>query len=326
MPKIYIEQDSAKVTPYWIEGTMDVLVQTKTSYDTRYINPAVDTLGQLIDNGNTIYRVRPYGYLYAIFVPAATSGVITVPLKFGSDGDNGTGEKRVTYTGTGGFTVGEEVRGSTGGRAIVVAEDTVGDTLDVNYLTPTALSGTITGEVSAATATFSSEANLVAGYGTDIREMVVNQKIAGGTTASGPWQPGELVTQAVSGATGYLIIDDDADDLYIQKVNATAFDTTNTITGGVSAATYSGTFTITTNQTSFLGDLGEGSGETAFTGLVATDITGVSASSIQESYEWTKYILRDISTTSLQDAGGAITATTPGYKHLLKVGLLLKKI
>lgn len=311
MPKIYIEQDSAKVDPFWIEGAIDFLLKIKTRHDTRYIDPSVDTLGQLINSANQTYFVRRYGFLYAIFVTAAAKAASNpIPLTFGDDNENNTGEKRVTYTGAGGFTVGEEVRGSTGGRAIVVAEDTVGDTLDVNYLTAAALSGTITGEVSAATATFSSEADRVSGYNTDIREMVVNGQINGGTT-TGTWQIGELLTQVTSGATGYLVAVSAADDLYIQKVNGVAFDTSNQIDGAISGADYQGTFSVTTNDTTFPADLGDGNGEENYNGQVGADITASNPRFIAEVYEWMKYISRDISTVNIQDKG--VTTTTPGF-------------
>lgn len=65
--------------------------------------------------------------------------------------------------------------------------------------------------------------------------------IAGRTITSGPFQHGETVTQATSGATGVVVSDTfNGDSLLIMESVTGTFDATNTITGGTSAASMTG--------------------------------------------------------------------------------------
>jgi hypothetical protein len=114
------------------------------------------------------------------------------------------------------------------------------------------------------------------------------------------------VTQATTGATGWLM-EDDGTALYIMKNNATAFSGNNDIDGDTSGAKYSGTLSYQANQTTVPKDLGEGSGPENYTGVVSADITGASAQTIAEVYEWMKHVTSREVSDDIGKIGNAIS-------------------
>lgn len=299
-PDAYVEQNGEVLPQFWLHGDFNVLVKTKSTSDTRTIAPATPALGQLIDNGARTWLLREYGDTYDHFDTGAVGAVSTIPLASAADADNATGQFSYTFEsgGAGAFTVGEEITTTTGKRGLVTASDS-GATGDVGYILKSgsqfADADVITGGVSGKSATLSTAglSNLVAGYGTNIKTMTVDRRFTGGTTAGGPFVIGETVTQAVTGATGF-VLEDDGGTIYVQDATG-SFNGTDQLTGGVSGAT--NTPTATAAFTTVPKDIGDGNGDVDYSGVTSANITDASARPIAEVYEWDKYLTRKESTT-----------------------------
>jgi hypothetical protein len=308
-PNLFIEQNGERLDSWWLEGHIDVLIKSKTSTDPRYINPAVTTLGQLIDGGLVYAHAREYGTTYFWVPSVAVGGLSGVAFNTIIDPNNTTGTHEISYTGTGGFTVGEEIiGGTTGAIGIVTAEDTGTDDLDYILKTPGTQFGsaeTITGQVSGATCTFSSVANLVAGYGDDIRLLTVGRKLVESVAASGTFVYGESLTQAVSGWTGYFMGFDSSGDMYVEEISGTL--DTNQITGDISTETF--TPASDADQSTVPYDLGDGSGTENYNALIAPDHTGADPQYIAAVYEYCKYRTSSEVTTLVGGPGTADEGT-----------------
>lgn len=298
-PQIYVEQNGTVLREDWLEGNVNILVKVKTNTDTTFICPTVCALGQLVDSGTVTIFNRRYGHTYDHFETTTVGGTAPMPLATAIDANNATAQLRNTYTGCGGFTVGEEITDTACFVGVVVAECTTCNTLDYILFSSCDIGGglTVTGAVSAATAVEGTPSNLVAGYCTQVRQMTVELRIAtgGGTGTCGTWRPGETVTQAVTCATGFILTDDACDRIYLEVTGCTAFSGDNLITGAISAATYdpgcAGVYT--SNQVTVPGDLGDGSGEEDYSAyIVGNHNAAACASPITEIYEWTKFELR----------------------------------
>ena len=306
-PDMYVEQNGAVVRQDWLEGHIDILLKTKTSTNPRYINPAVEALGQPIDNGAFTVHVRPYGRTFDSNEVTQIGGIAVVALGNAVDLNNTTGQYRFAFTSGSGtpFTIGEEITTSSGKRGIVFASDS-GATGNVDYALKSssqfADTDTVTGSVSGATATVNgAPTNLVAGYSTNIKIMTIDRRFTGGTT-SGTFVLGETVTQTGSGATGYLM-EDDSGTIYIQEASG-SFNGTGQLTGGVSGAT--NTPTATEVYTSVPKDIGGGVGDKNYTAVVSADITNSNPRPISEVYEWMKFVTRKES-TAIQGGPGSET-------------------
>lgn len=327
-PNLYIEQDGDLVDQFWLEGPINVNIKVKTSTDPAYISAGLEGLGQLIDNGYLNVYAREYFRTYDHFPITKVGQIQVAALSTSVDSNNTTGQYRCAFTSGSGtpFTVGEEITTTTGKVGIVTYSDS-GASGNVDYILKSATNFVntdgITGAVSAATATVGDPSNLVAGYGSDVRVMTVTDEVSGGTTA-GTWIPGEPVTQATTGATGWFLTESDANAIYLMKNNATAFSGNNTITGGTSSATYSGTLSYDANQDTVPCDLGDGSGEENYTAYIAADITGADPQPILNVYEWTKFLTRKESTTTLGGPGNATGTEGRFYQRLVSTFELIK--
>lgn len=311
-PDMYIEQDGVVRRQDWLEGHLDVLIKVKTSTDPAYINPTVNALGQLINGGAVTVHMRPYSRTYDSNEVTQQGGIAVVALGNDRDLNNTTGQYTVAYTGGTGtpFTVGEEITTS-GGKRGVVRSSTTGATGTVTY---DLKSGTnfvntdvVTGAISGASATFAAPSNLVAGYSTDIRVMVVQRRFTGGST-TGTFVLGETVTQTGTGATGY-VMEDDGGTIYIEEASGT-FNGTGLLTGAVSGAT--NTPTATAAYSTVPKDIGGGVGDKNYTAVTSADITDASPQTVLEVYEWWKFLLRAESTTGIKNAGALFSSTTQG--------------
>jgi hypothetical protein len=341
-PQLYIEQDGAKVTPWWIEGQIDVLLKTRTRTDTRYITPATPGLGQLIPGGdpasggsyavlNREYHVSTYDTTEA---DGSGGGVNTVAMGTADDtaaDRNPNGTHTMDYTAGSGATlvVGEEFTAGSGNslKVGIVVSDTGGagatGTLEYVLKTVTNFVNTdaCTAEVSGKTFTAPNPTAVVAGYGADIGFQVVDITAtpSGGTGITGTFIPGEGVTQAVTGATGLLVLADTVNDLlHIETVSGT-FSGDNDITGDTSTASWdAGTGATYPSDTDFLGNLNEGSGPEAYTGSVSGDITGANARTVLDIYQYAKYLTRQEEATAFIEGGGTTDTGTVGqlYRRL----------
>lgn len=319
-PNFYIEQDGSVLRQDWLEGHVDVNVKVKTSTDPRYINPAVAALGQLINGGTATWFAGEYLRTYSHAQLSAVGGLAVVSLGTERDLNNTTGTHQMTYTGAGGFTVGEEIVGGTSGAiGIVTVDETVGNNLQYVLKTTAQFhdggAETITGQVSGATCTSAAPTNLVAGYGTNIRIMTVDRYFTGGTAPSGAFVYGENCTQAGSSWEGYYMSFDSATDrMYFQDSNANA-PGAGIITGSVSTKTYDPASDSTSTVVKY--DLGDGSGWEEYTAAIAANITDASPQGIWECYEWAKYVTRKESLL-IQGGPGSTVAGVQGriYRSL----------
>jgi len=326
-PNIYVEQNGAVLRQDWLEGNINVLVKVKTKTDTRHIDPTVNTLGQLINSGIVTVFAREYLRTYDNFTfTNTTGGYVAVPLATANDLDNNTGQYTFSWDGGDAYTlvVGEE---------IAVGADTSASPLRVGIVTAqtgdAGATGTVTYVLKSATQFADPNPNIiggvsgkdfdingavtnvVAGYGTNIKIMTVDRRFTGGTT-SGTFVIGETVTQAVSGATGY-VLEDDSGTIYVQDASGT-FTGTNLLTGGVSSAT--NTPTATAAYITVPKDIEDGTGDLNYKAVISGDITNASAQVIENVYQWAKFVTRSESTST--EGGPGSTAGVQGriYRYL----------
>lgn len=310
MPDAYIEQAAVVQDSFWLEGPFDIIFKVKSTTDMATIDPATPALGQLINAGNVTWHSRPFGRLYAFFDRSDIGKASGVVLDNPNDPNNNTGMYRAAFTvgGAGAFTVGEQIATADGTkRGIVTASDT-GTTgnVDFNLLTTTQFvnTDTVVGEVSGKSVTFAAPSDLVAGYDTDVRTMVIDTRFQGGTTTVSTYIVGEPLSQAVSGWTGYFM-EDDAGDIYAQDAPGTAAPNgTGQITGGTSGAL--NTPSTTNDQTTVPKDVGEGSGDNNYAGVSGANITGASAQAVLKLYEWDKFLTNEKYTAVAQGGRGTV--------------------
>jgi len=342
-PQLYIEKDGVKVDPWWLEGQIDVLIKTKTRTDTNYIDPATPGLGQLIPGGdpavngsytvlNREFHVSTYD---ATQSPAAAAGVNTIALGTGADvasDRNPNGTHTMDYTGGSGATliVGEEFTAGIGNglKVGIVVSDTggAGATGTLEYVLKTGTNfvntDSCTAEISGKTFTSPTPTNVVAGFGTDIRFSVIDLAAtpSGGTGITGTFIPGEPVTQAVTGATGFVVLANTTTDLLYIEVNTGTFSGDNDITGDVSAASWdAGTGATYPSATEFNGDLNNGDGAQPYAGSVSGDIAGTGAETMQNIYQYSKYAAaQEQATISIQGPGTADAGTEGRFYRKLK--------
>lgn len=336
MPQLYIEQNQSKVDPFWLEGNIDVLVQVKTRNDTRYIAPATPGLGQLIPGGdpqvdgaytvlNREYHVSTYD---ATQFNAAAGGVNTVAMGTQDETvNNPNGTHTMNYTGgsAAALIVGEVFTAGAGNsRKVGIVVSDTGGTGATGTLEYVLKSGTnfvntdaCTAEISGKTFTAPTPTAVVAGYGDDIRWSVIEESITAGAGGSvdANFNVGDLVTQAVTGATGYVVYADTvADVLYVEKANATAFSGDNNVTGANGGTLTAGTgATYNTNVTSFNADLNNGEGAQPYAGAVSGDLTGGGPDSMQNVFQYGKYLSRhEEETWFFEGPGGTADTGTQG--------------
>ncbi len=311
-PQLYVERDGAKIDSWWLEGNIDILLRTKTRNDPRYIDPVTPGLGQLIPGGDpavngsyTIFNREFHVSTYdATQGPAGAEGVNTIAL--GTQPDvaadrNPNGTHTMNYTGgsAAALIVGEEFYTTAGNsqKVGIVVSDTggVGATGTLEYVLKSGTNfvntDSCTGAISGKTFTAPTPTNVVAGYGSDIRFNVCEIALtpSGGTGITGTFIPGEGVTQAVTGATGYVVAAD-GNTLYVEKNNATAFSGDNDVTGDVSSASWdAGTGATYPSAVTFNADLNNGEGSQPYAGSVGANIANTGAETIQNVYQWSKY-------------------------------------
>ncbi len=336
MPQLYVEQNGAKVPPHWLEGDMDALIKTRTRTDTRFIDPATPGLGQLISGGdpqvagayavlNREFHTSTYD---ATQSPPAAAGVNTIALGTSDDtasDRNPNGTHTMDYTAGSGATlsVGEEFTAGLGNSVkvgIVVSDDGgAGATGTLEYVLK---SGTnfintdaCTGFVSGKTFTAPTPDPVVAGYSVDIGFQVVDLAAtpSGGTGITGTFIPGEDVTQASTGATARLVLANATTDvLYLQVLTGT-FSGDNDIDGDTSIAAWdAGTGASYPTATEFDADLNNGEGDNPYAGSVSMDITGAAAETMQNGYQYSKYLTRQEEETFLYEGPGTADAGTIG--------------
>ena len=343
MPQIYIEQNGEKIASSWLEGQIDVMVKVKTWNDTRFIAPTTPALGQLLPGGDpavdgsyTLFNREFYTSTYdATEFGAASGGVNTVALGTGADNAsdrNPQGTHTMSYLVGSAATllVGETIQ-TTGAAArlgnnqkigVVVAQ--TGDagasgTIEyvlksgTQFLTTEGCIGTVSGK------TFNVDGaptEVVAGFDADIRFQVadVEATVGGGGSITGKFVHGDLVTQAVTGATGYCVYANDTSGiLYIEVVSGT-FSGDNNITGSVSGTWTAGTTAtyVTTASIVFAADLNNGEGPFNYVGSVSGDITDASAETMQNVYQFSKYLARAEEATYFFEGPGTTDVGTVG--------------
>ena len=305
-PDLYAVQNSAVVPQAWLEGEIDVLIKVKTNTDVAIIDDTVPALGQLINGGQVDWNIRPYSRTYDYFTLTTVGGVAVVPMANAIDAANTTGQYEIDWdTGSGAtIVVGETFRtnvaaGNALKRGIIVTQEgDAGATGTASYILKEgagqfANGEVLVGDISGKLFTVNeptSIGDLVSGYGVDVETAVVTLRLTGGTVASGPFILGEPISQAVSGATG-IFMEDDSDNIYIEEDSGSAtFDTTNIVTGGTSAATY--TPAATNLQATVPKDLGDGSGDHTYDGIISGNLADTTARTIAVVHEWTKFLTR----------------------------------
>lgn len=238
-PQLYIEQDGSKVTPWWLEGNIDVLLRVKTRQDTRYIAPATPGLGQLIPGGDpaqagfyAVFNREFYTSTYdTTEVNGSAGGVNTVALGTADDtasDRNPQGTHTFAWDNGSAATllVGEEFFTTEGNNqkvGIVVAQTgDAGATGTVEYVlksgTQFADGDSCTAKVSGKTfdvdetGGFDNTNSVVAGFSNDIRFSVVDivATPSGGTGITGTFVPGEAVEQASTNAFGFFVAVDNS--------------------------------------------------------------------------------------------------------------------
>jgi hypothetical protein len=349
-PQLYIEQDGVKIDSWWLEGQIDVLLRVKTRQDPRYIDPNTPGLGQLIPGGdpaqsgyyavfNREYHVSTYD---ATEVNGSGGGVNTVALGTADDtasDRNPDGTHTMNWNNGSGATllVGEEFYTSpTGGNGakvgIVVAQTgAAGATGTLEYVLKSGSQFTngesCAGLVSGKTFDVNgAPADKVAGYGYDgtdgdIRFNVVDIAAtpSGGVGITGTFYPGEKITQASTGATGYVVYANTTTDVLYLEIDSGTFSGDNDITGSESGATWdAGTGATYPSAATFNADLNNGEGAQPYAGSASGDCEGAGAESIQNVYQWSKYLTRQEEETAVIEGPGTSDSGTVGniYRRL----------
>ena len=320
-PDIYIEQCGTVITQDWLEGHIDVLVKNKTKTDTRFICACVDTLGQLINSGTLTVFERSFLNTFDHFCTTTVGGVAPIPLNTANDLNCDTGQYRLNYGTCGGFCVGEEFVGCTSGaRGTVIAECLACNTLDyaLKSTTQVAACETITGTVSAATATANMCCTiccLVAGYCDSIRVTFAQTKATGGTVGGGKFQTGELVTQACSCANGAVVGQNSLGTELVLEVTCGCFNCCGEITDDVGASAYTPSAVATTCDACI--DLGDGTGNHLYNAAVGGDSDAAcTPRTIQNIYNWVKFITRKERTCVIGKLGECGTQAVAGQIYL----------
>lgn len=299
-PQIYIEQNGSVLDTSWLEGQIDVLAKVKSN---SLPTLTTDGTGAEINSGTVTIFVRRYGDTYDHFTTTTIAGVAPIPLATATDINNTTGTHSFAFDGGSSgeaITVGEEIV-ATGGAADpdkrgVVTSYTTGDSGVTGTIEYILTGGTqflnddiVTGQTTGFNKTVNgAPTTLVAGYGTDIVVATVQQTLShAGTT--GTFVEGELVNQAVSGASAILMADSGS-ALTLGNVSGT-FDNTNTVTGATSGATATANGSPA-NVTTINRDIGDGNGVQPYNAVIYMDRTGASAQTLADMYEWIKYRTR----------------------------------
>jgi hypothetical protein len=342
-PQMYIEQNGAKVDPFWLEGQIDVILKTKTRTLTTIHDPVTPGLGQLIGGGDpsvggnyTVLAREFHTSTYdATQVDGSAGGVNSVALGTADDTTNNPNGTHIIDWDTGSaatLLVGEEITTGTGngikiGQVVAQTGD-AGATGTCEYVLKSGTqflnNETLTGSVSGKTLDVNepvSIGDVVAGYSADIAFPVVDLTAtpSGGTGIAGTFRTGENLTQAVTGATGRLVYADTVNDQLDIEVTSGTFSGDNDITGDTSAATWdAGTGATYPSATTFLADLGEGSGFEAYTGNVGANIAGTGAETINNVYQYAKYLARHEEEAYIFNGPGTSDAGTVGnlYRRL----------
>jgi len=352
-PQIYMEQNGLKVVPWYLEGNIDILLKVRTREDTRFVVPATPALGQLIPGGDPqqggFYAVFNHEFYTSTFDTTEVdgSGGVVNSVALGTSDDTAADRNpQGTHTfawdlgSAATLLVGEEfftVAGNNQKVGIVVAQTgDAGAAGTVEYVLKSgaqfADNESVTAKVSNKTfdvdetGGFDATNDVVAGFATDIAFAVVD--IAADSTSStiaGTFTPGEAVSQAVTGATGRAVFANVTTDILYIEVDAgsAAFSGLNVITGGSSAATWTPTVSATYVSTlTFSADLNNGEGAQPYAGTVGANIVAAGAETIQNVYQYSKFLSAAEQETTLiggpGTAGGDAPATIGNLFRRLK--------
>ncbi len=117
--QLYLIQNDAEVTPWWITGNIDILIKVK---DTGTWVQSVDTSGTLTDGGVWIYA-REFGDTYDHnFADLSGGGRNPIGINTAADSGNKSGELYVTVSDSTGFTVGQFAKDTTTGAVGKIAK------------------------------------------------------------------------------------------------------------------------------------------------------------------------------------------------------------
>lgn len=168
--QLYLIQNDAEVTPWWITGNIDILVLVKNAGS--WIQ-SDDTAGTATDGGVWVFA-REFGDTYDHnFANLSGGGRNPIGINTGPDGSNKSGELYVTVSGSSGtWTVGnflsDDTTGATGKIAKVEGNDIYLNAVRGGTLTPangcTEYTDRELQTAGDATATISSVTDVVAGY------------------------------------------------------------------------------------------------------------------------------------------------------------------
>jgi hypothetical protein len=162
---------------------------------------------------------------------------------------------------------------------------------------------------------------VVAGYSANIAFPVVDLVAtpSGGTGITGTFIPGEPVTQAVTGATGRVVLANTTTNVLYLETSTGTFSGDNDITGDNSSASWdAGTGATYPSATTFDADLNNGEGAQPYSGAVSMDLTGAAAESMQNGYQYSKYLTRQ--------EEESYTYNGPGTADTGTVGNLFRKL
>jgi len=308
-PNFYFEQNGCVLRQDWLEGNVNVLVKVKTKLDTRFITPAVASLGQLVNCGTITLYNREFLSTYDFFETTTVGGTAPTPLATANDSNNQTGTDSLCWC-TGGacaYTVGESVSGCTSGARAIVTASGCGacGLLTFAYKTTATFANCeqVLGAVSAKCANVVAcmLATVVAGYCTNNRIVPAQCSFTGGTVGGGKFQTGEAVTQAGSAATGRVTGQNSAGTVLVLEQLTGTFNMCGEITDTVGCSAYTPTATATTTTVAI--DLRDGSGDHTYSSALGSNITAACMRPILEMYEWTKYQTRSESTVNQGDLG-----------------------
>jgi len=276
---IYIIQNDAEISPWWIPGNIDILIK-------------VDDSG-LIDSGIVTVFSRDSDALYDHNeVNLSAGGRNPVGINTFEDINyKETGDIYLDVDTVANFDIGNFAYGATSGASGRIQYIDTGNTrlylcqVEGTFETSETINerATRTGSNLDGTATnhaTTAEFDVIRGYN-DIKFAFVTRKFEGGTTSSGPFIVGETITQSGTSAT-FLFVGEVSDVLYVEDVSGSP-NGTGALSGDTSGASY--TPTSTSAQTIINKDLNNGAGLQPYNAVV--DCAG---RTVIQVYQYLKYI------------------------------------
>ena len=299
---IYIVQNDAEVSSWWIPGNIDILIKVRDTgalIDSGLVTVFSRDTDGLFDHNEADLSAggrNPVGVNTAEDLNYKTTGDIYLDVAAITNFDIGNFAYGVTSTASGRIQYIDTTNGYLYLCQVEGTFQTTEQIVERATRTGSNLDGDTTNHATVA------EYDVIRGYD-DIKLAFVTRKFEGGTT-SGAFIVGETITQTGTSAT-FLFAGEVSDVLYVEDVSGSP-NGTGLLTGGSSTATY--TPTSTAAQATIAKNLNNGDGAQPYN--VVVDAAG---RTVIQIYQYLKYIVAHNSLSTVNgDAGEEYLSCSAG--------------